>query len=294
MKMDTATDTVIIGNPNSGRAGDEDYLEHFAKILRSGGLTVEVLNTEHPNHATELASLAGDRLVVAAGGDGTVNEVLNGLSPEATLGVLPLGTANVLAREFGLPLDPAGACQRILQGERSMVDFGIATNDDGAERRFACMAGIGFDATVIGAVTPRLKRYLRRLAFQVTAFKVFFGNRFPPLEIIHGDEVHTARFAIVTNGQFYGGDYRVSGPGLLTSGEFETILVERVSDLLRPDIFAGIMVRRPLNRAMMSFTSTEVHARAPGAEVPVQLDGELWGGLPMSFRIEPGALNVIR
>ena len=294
IKMDTDTDTVIIGNPNSGRAGDEDYLERFAKILRSGDLTVEVLNTEHPNHATELASLAGDRLIVAAGGDGTVNEVLNGLSPEATLGVLPLGTANVLAREFGLPLDPAEACKRILQGERSSVDFGVATNEDGAERRFACMAGIGFDAKVIGAVTPRLKRYLRRLAFQVTAFKVLFGNRFPPLEIIHGDEVHTARFAIVANGQYYGGDYRVSGPGLLTSGEFETILVERVSDLLRPDVFAGIMARKPLNRAMMSFTSTEVHARAPGKEVPVQLDGELWGRLPMSFRIEPGALNVVR
>ena len=78
--MNTATDAVIIGNPNSGRAGDEDYLERLAEILRSGDLRVEVLNTEHPNHATELASLAGDRLVVAAGGDGTVNEALNGLS----------------------------------------------------------------------------------------------------------------------------------------------------------------------------------------------------------------------
>ena len=294
MVMDTATDAVIIGNPNSGRAGDEDYLERFANILRSGGLTVEVLNTEHPDHATELAALAGNRLVVAAGGDGTVNEVLNGLSGQATLGVLPLGTANVLAREFGLPLDPAEACQRILKGERSRVDFGVATNDEGTERRFACMAGIGFDAKVIGAVTPRLKRYLRRLAFQLTAFKVLFGSRFPTLEVSNGDEVHTARFAIVANGHYYGGDYKVSGPGLLTSGAFETILVERLSDLLRPDVIAGIMARRPLNRAMTSFTSTEVHARAPGADVPVQLDGELWGGLPMSFRIEPGALNVIR
>jgi len=294
MGMDTATDAVIIGNPNSGRAGHEGYLERFAKILRSGGLAVEVLNTEHPDHATELASLAGDRLVVAAGGDGTVNEVLNGLSLGATLGVLPLGTANVLAREFGLPLDPAEACRRILRGERSRVDFGVATNGEGAERRFACMAGIGFDAKVIGAVTPRLKRYLRRLAFQITAFKVLFGNRFPTLEISHAGEVHAARFAIVANGHYYGGDYRVSGPGLLTSGLLETILVERVSDLLRPDIFAGIMARRPLNRTMRSFTSTEVHARAPGAEVPVQLDGELWGGLPMSFRIEAGALNVVR
>ena len=294
MRMNAATDTVIIGNPHSGRAGDAGYLEHFAEILRSGGQTVEVLNTEHPNHATELAAHAGDRLVVAAGGDGTVNEVLNGLPPEATLGVLPLGTANVLAREFGLPLDPTEACRRILKGERSRVDYGVATNEEGVERRFACMAGIGFDAKVISEVTPLLKRYLRRLAFQVTAFKVLFGNSFPPLEIIHDDEVHTPRFAIVANGQFYGGDYRVSEPGLLTSGELETILVGRVSVLLRPDVFAGIMARRPLNRAMRSFTSQEVHARAPGAEVPVQLDGELWGGLPMSFRIEPGALRVVR
>jgi diacylglycerol kinase (ATP) len=294
MRMDTATDAVIIGNPNSGRAGDKGYLEHFAKILRSGGLTVEVLNTEYPDHATELASLAGDRLVVAAGGDGTVNEVINGLSLEATLGVLPLGTANVLARELGLPLDAEEACQRILNGEHSRVDFGVATNDEGAERRFACMAGIGFDAKVVDAVTPRQKRYLRGLAFQVTAFRVLFGNKFPPLEVIQGDKVHVARFAIVANGHYYGGDYKVSGPGLLTSGELETILVERVSALLRPDVFAGIMARRPLNRAMKSFTSTEVHARAPGARVPVQLDGELWGGLPMSFRIEPAALNVVR
>jgi YegS/Rv2252/BmrU family lipid kinase len=294
MVMDTATDAVIIGNPNSGRASDEEHPQRFAKILRSGGLTVDVINTEQPDHATELAALAGNRLVVAAGGDGTVNEVLNGLSGQATLGVLPLGTANVLAREFGLPLDPAEACQRILKGERSRVDFGVATNDEGTERRFACMAGIGFDAKVIGAVTPRLKRYLRRLAFQLTAFKVLFGNRFPTLEVSDGDQVHTARFAIVANGHYYGGDYRVSGPGLLTSGTFETILVERLSDLLRPDVIAGIVARRPLNRAMRSFTSTEVHARAPGADVPVQLDGELWGGLPMSFRIEPGALNVIR
>ena len=292
--MDAATNAVLIGNPNSGRAGDEGYLERFAKTLRSEGLSVEVLNTEHPNHATELATLAGDRLVVAAGGDGTVNEVLNGLTDGATLGILPLGTANVLARELGIPLDAESACRRILGGEISRVDYGVATDGSGVERRFACMAGIGFDAKVVGTVTPRLKRILRGLAFAVTAFRVLFGNRFPNVEIVSGEEVHVARFAIVANGHYYGGDYRVSGPGLLTSGELETVLVERVSVLLRPDVLAWIMARRPLNRTMESFTSTEVSARAPDAEVPVQLDGELWGELPMSFRIEPGALKVIR
>src|SRR5215213_8840126 len=130
--MDPTKRAVIIGNPNSGRAGSRGYLERCAKILRSGGLDVEVMNTEYPAHATELATLAGARLVVAAGGDGTVNEVINGLVENATLGILPLGTANVLARELGLPLDVEQACQRILEGERTRIDIGVATDREGA------------------------------------------------------------------------------------------------------------------------------------------------------------------
>jgi diacylglycerol kinase (ATP) len=105
-----AMEAVIIGNPNSGSAGDEGYLERFAETLRAGGLEVEVLNTERPDHATELAAKAGEQLIIAAGGDGTVIEVVNGLSKDVTLGILPLGTANVLAGELGLPLKPEGAC----------------------------------------------------------------------------------------------------------------------------------------------------------------------------------------
>ncbi|MDQ3361608.1 MAG: hypothetical protein M3534_08100 [Actinomycetota bacterium] len=291
--MRATSDAVIIGNPNSGRAGDRDFLEHHAEALRSGGLLVEVHNTEYPNHATELAAGAGERLVVAAGGDGTVNEIINGLSPEATLGILPLGTANVLARELGLPLDVEGACRRIMEGSETRVDLGVATDVSGNERRFACMAGVGFDAKVVGEVTPRQKRYLRGLAFQVTAFRVLFGNRFPPVRISAGDDVHVARFAIVANGHYYGGDYKVTGPGLLTSGELETVLVERVGSLLRPDVFWSIIFRRPLNRTMESFKATAVHADSEGDHVPIQIDGELWGELPMTFHVEPAALKVV-
>ena len=291
--MRATSEAVIIGNPNSGRAGDRDFLERHAEALRSGGLSVEVMNTERPDHATELAAGAGERLVVAAGGDGTGNEVINGLSPGATLGILPLGTANVLARELGLPLDPEGACRRITEGGETRIDLGVAIDQSGNERRFACMAGVGFDAQVVGEVTPRQKRYLRGLAFQVTAFRVLFANRFPPVRISAGDDVRVARFAIVANGHYYGGDYRVTGPGLLTSGKLETVLVERVGELLRPDVFWGIIFRRPLNRTMESFKATEVHADSAGDHVPIQIDGELWGELPMSFRVEPAALRVV-
>ncbi|QIN83949.1 hypothetical protein GBA63_15815 [Rubrobacter tropicus] len=302
---DTTTAAVIIGNPNSGSAGDEGYLEGFADTLRAGGLTVEVLNTERPDHATELAAAAGDRLVIAAaagdrlviaaGGDGTVNEVLNGLSAGATLGILPLGTANVLARELGLPLEPQGACERILTGSASRMDVGVATDDDGAERRFACMAGIGFDADVVREVGPRLKRYLRSLAFPLVALKVFFRGDRPQLHIKDGDTTHVVQYAVVANGQYYGGDFETAEDASLRSGELQVVLVEKVGHLMRPDVLAHVLAKKPLDRTMKSFASGRVVAESPsGGRVPVQIDGEVWGRLPMSFRIEPAAVAVIR
>src|SRR3712207_4061188 len=234
-------EAVIIGNPHSGSAGDEGYLERFAEILRAGGLEVEVLNTERPDHATELAAAAGDRLVIAAGGDGTVNEVVNGLDKGATLGILPLGTANVLARELGLPLKPQDACERILSGTGSLMDIGVATDGEGTERRFACMAGIGFDANVVREVTPRFKRYLRSLAFPLVALKVYFRGDLPKLHVIVEDTTHVAQLAIVANGHYYGGEFKVAEDASLTSGKLEVVLIEKVGRVLRADILARIL-----------------------------------------------------
>ena len=286
---------VIIGNPNSGSAGDEGYLEAFADTLRAGGLTVEVLNTERPDHATELAAATGDRLVIAAGGDGTVNEVLNGLSAGATLGILPLGTANVLARELGLPLEPEDACERILTGSTFRMDLGVATDEAGNERRFACMAGIGFDAEVVDEVGSRLKRYLRSLAFPLVALKVYFRGGRPELRIKDADTTHVVQYAVVANGQYYGGDFETAEDASLTSGELQVVLVEKVGRLMRPDVLAHVLAKKPLDRTMKSFASRAIRAESPaGGRVPVQIDGEVWGALPMSFRIEPAAVGVIR
>lgn len=288
-------DIVIIGNPSSGRGSYADRLKRCAETLGERGDEVEIWPTERPGHATELATLAGARLVVAAGGDGTVNEVVNGLRADATLGILPFGTANVLARELGLPRNPIHAARRILDGERGRIDLGVATDQRGEERRFACMAGVGFDANVVRTVTPRLKRYLRVLAFPVSALRVLLEEELPTVHVIADGEVHKAQLAIVANGQYYGGDFRIARRAdSLTSGELEAVLVERVSVLLRPDILARFLAREPLGRSMKPVPAHELYARAPGAEVPVQLDGEVWGRLPMSFRVEPDALGVIR
>ena len=287
-------DVVIIGNPNSGRAGSHERLKRYAEILGSRGADVEVWNTERPDHATELAALAGDRLVAAAGGDGTVNEVVNGLSREATLGIIPLGTANVMARELGLPLKPEAACKRILEGRVGRIDVGVATDHNGIERRFTCMAGLGFDAHVVNEVTPRLKRYLKVLAFPLAALKVYLEGVLPALHVVHEGKTYVTQFAIVANGQYYGGDFRVAEDAALATGKLEVVLVDRVGRLLRADVLTRILAKKPLNRSMRSFSAEELRATSPGTQIPVQLDGEIWGRLPMSFRIEPGVLKVVR
>jgi diacylglycerol kinase family enzyme len=159
------------------------------------------------------------------------------------------------------------------------------------------MAGIGFDAEVVGEVGSRLKRYLRSLAFPLVALKVYLRNDRPELRIKDGDTTHVVQYAVVANGQYYGGDFETAEEASLTSGELQVVLVEEVGRLMRPDVLAHILAKKPLDRTMKSFASSGVHAESPasrGAEVPVQIDGEVWGHLPMSFRIEPAALEVIR
>jgi YegS/Rv2252/BmrU family lipid kinase len=284
-------DAIIIANPASGR-GDMDNLKRCAESLRERCDEVEIWPTERPEHATELATLAGAYLVVAAGGDGTVNEVINGLHADATLGVLPLGTANVLARELGIPLDAGKACRRIVEGETIRMDLGVATDGDGVERKFSCMAGIGFDANVIQEVPARMKRDLGVMAFALTAFKVLAVRDLPWIRIQNGGE-HMSQFAIIANGHYYGGDYKASDSASLTNGELDVIMVEKVSKLLRPDIFGRILAKKPLSKDATRFAATELEATSD-ERVPVQLDGEIWSHLPMSFRVEPASLKVVK
>lgn len=287
-------DAVIIGNAIAGAGGGEEILHRCAEILREGGMGVEVWNTERPKHATELAAFTGERLIVVAGGDGTINEVINGMPTDATIAVIPLGTANVLARELELPLEPEAACRRILEGEVRRVDLGLATNERELERRFVCMAGIGFDARVVEAVTPPIKKRLKGSAFPLMGFIVYFLRRFPPVRLTVGDQEYTARFAIIANTHYYGGGYRVTGSSSLQGGMLHAALFGRVSMLLRPDVLVRVLLGRPLENYLPSFAAEEIHALQPEElPVPVQLDGELWGELPVSLRVRPEALKVL-
>ena len=161
----------LISNPKTGRyVSKRKTIQELAADLSALGVDVELKLTTGPGDAAELAARAannGSTDVIVAGGDGTINEAIQGIvGTNARLGILPRGTANVLARELGLPMDVDEALKIAAQGHSRRIHFGVAINETtNARRHFVLMAGIGLDASVVRRVHPGLKKRFGRGAF---------------------------------------------------------------------------------------------------------------------------------
>lgn len=201
----------IIFNPASGRPRErQTAVEVMVRRLEMGGLDAVAMPTALPNHATELARQAiadGCDLIVAHGGDGTMNEVLQSVvGTEATLAFWPGGTANVLATEIQFPITLEGVAQRILRGQVERVTVGKAN-----ERYFLLMAGIGLDAAVTIGVDPELKKKFGKAAFAISALKVAYEWNLAPFKVHlpSGEEI-IARYVVAGNAHSYGGGFQVT------------------------------------------------------------------------------------
>lgn len=291
---------VLISNPNAGRGGERRAREvvRFCRQLKSRNVEVEVVETAGPNDAARLAARAareGVLEVIVSGGDGTINEALQGLvGTEVRLGIWPRGTANVLARELKIPLDAAGAAEVIVRGRGSSVHVGCATVESTGERRyFFLMAGVGLDASVVRHVRPGLKRHIGEAAFwyaglghlahwQPVSFKVEInGESFP------------ATFAAIGNAAHYGGKLGITPRARLCQPEFEVCLVDSHSRLhylylLSHAMRGGGVATHTRGVRFIRTTRT----RASG-DALVQVDGELLGHLPMTFEIAPASIEII-
>jgi diacylglycerol kinase (ATP) len=291
---------VLISNPNAGRGRAQRAREvaRFCQHLKSRGVEVEVIKTAGPNDAARQAARvasAGAREVIVSGGDGTINEALQGLvGTGARLGVWPSGTANVLARELKLPFEAERAAEVIARGRVQQVHVGCATNERTDERRyFFLMAGIGLDASIVRGVRPRLKRRMGEAAFwysglghlaswQPEAFKVEVeGQTFP------------ATFAAVGKASHYGGNLAITPRAQMEAPEFEVCIVDSNSRLRYLYLLTHAMRRDGVAEEMrgVQFIRT-TKARVTGSAL-VQADGELIGQLPMTFQIAHAPIEII-
>lgn len=229
---------VLIANPNAGRGGARRAraIDSFCAHLNSLGVAVKVLPTAGPNDAARIAASAagnGTTDVIVSGGDGTLNEALQGLAgTDARLGIWASGTANVLARELHLPFGPREAAEKIARGQTKRIYVGCAIEEETNERRyFFLMAGIGLDASVVQGVRPRLKRRVGKGAFWFSGLSHLANWKPVSFEVEVGGQTFTATFAAIGKSSRYGGDLAITPRARLEQPEFEICLINSHSRL---------------------------------------------------------------
>ncbi|MDB5370657.1 MAG: Diacylglycerol kinase [Roseomonas sp.] len=286
---------LIVFNPTAGPQRRR-HLTRALSTLLERGVRAEVALASYRGHAEEIArdaARAGVRVVVAAGGDGTIAEVASGLAgSDTTLGVLPLGTANVLAREVGLPLSPEHAAMVLAEGRSAVLRPGLARFADGHTRLFLQMLGAGFDAAVVANLNLPLKRQIGRGAYVWQTARELSRYAFPEVTAWIDGEPAVATGVVVTKGRLYAGRYTLA-PDALPGEEGFHVVLFRWSGPLAAALYSAALPLNLLPRLSGVQIRRARTVRLEGASALVQTDGDPAGALPVEITDAPGPLRML-
>lgn len=286
---------VIIANPGSGgyflRA---HQLTEAMANLRRHDWQVELKLTGAAGDASRLAAeavAAKVQVVIAAGGDGTINAVIQELAGSDTaLGVLPIGTVNVWARETNIPLNCAGACEVLLHGRTRVIDLGCVN-----QRYFLLMAGIGLDAEVTHAVEKKPIKRLGVLGYLLVG--AWLGLGYASFRVhLHMNTRMLNKKAlqiVIGNTQLYGGAIKYTWRAKCDDGLLDVCVVRPRSMPGRILVGIDFLLHREQRRQWVSYTkctSVDIRTRKP---IAIQVDGDPIGFTPATFTVVPGVLKVI-
>ncbi len=286
---------IVIFNPVAGRRRAH-LLWRVLDVLSENGLRIELAETHCAGHALVLArdaARAGADTVVAAGGDGTVAEVANGLIGSPTrLGIIPLGTANVLAQELGLPFAPRSVAATLAFGRVRRIWPGYAKGPDG-DRLFVQMLGAGLDAQVVHRLPPPLKRALGRSAYVLQTLRELARYNFTPLDLIIDGVATRAASVIVTKGRLYAGHYTLAPDARPDEPDF-TVAIFPHGGIL-PALTYGAAL--PLNLLPKTPGIRLIRASqidiASSRHIPAQTDGDAAGTTPLAITNARTPINII-
>lgn len=284
---------VLIYNAAAGQSDLARRLESITRKLAGDGISLEPSPTMAPGHAAELAREArtgGADLVVVCGGDGTINEAALALAGSSVpLGILPGGTANVLARELGIPRSLPSAAKVLVSGVEIAISVGRAN-----ERRFLMMAGFGFDAMVLTGFNPFLKRHLGRLAYAARCAEEFVRLQPPDIDVITDEGVVRASMVIAANIRLYGGDFVLAPEADPTDGLLDLVIFRGKGRLDYTRYLAGALAQRLGSFTDVTMLRTpSVVIRSAGSPVPGHVDGDTVLETPVTLTVEPRALKVL-
>jgi len=279
MTADTLAKIYILANAGARTLDFKGLDAACEKLARH--TAVEIIRTTSQEQASSetarLSALPGN-VVAAAGGDGTINNLLNSLAPEGVLGIIPAGTANVIARELGIPLKTGEAVKILVTGAVQKVDTAVCNG-----RKYLFVAGFGFDAEVAASVGGWRKRLLGRAAYHLAGLLRFMTYRPPELKITCDGKVYHGKYALIANMRRYGGELFFAPQARFDDGILDLVLLRRfsVGSLLRLLNFARGNGRFPGDVAeSVQGKHFVVESDRP---TPYQLDGEVF---PAADRFE--------
>jgi len=293
-------DCALIFNP-AAKGGKARFLRRH---LDAFGSHCRLMPTQAAGDASRLAAQAlaeGCQTIIAAGGDGTINEVVNGIAEtpggleRALLGVLPMGTINVFARELGLPHRLRDAFDLICGGKETRIDLPVADltlNGQTRRRCFIQLSGAGLDARAVELVSWDLKKKAGPLAYVVAGFKALM-EKHPVITVEGGGQRVTGQLVFMGNGRFYGGSFRFFPKANLADGLIDACVFPQVQAGAILRVGMGMLCGRPLHFAQSAQLQARELVLTSSSRVPIELDGEAAGELPARISIIPKGLRVI-
>jgi diacylglycerol kinase (ATP) len=282
-------DTFVILNPAARSERARRWRAHVEQLARGAVLCATSCVGEAQSLARR-AALEGYGKIVAAGGDGTINEVVNGLAgTDAALGLLPMGTVNVFATELQLPAAKLKECWKIIcAGHTRSIDLPNANG-----KHFVQLAGIGLDAQAVKETSTKLKRSFGPLSYLISAAQI--ASRPPPHLLIQSENAGTREgsFVLIGNGRLYGGPFPFFKRAAIDDGLLDVLVFKRVSyfDIIR--YLQGVIFSSSINIAEVEYFQTARLRVSSPQEVPVEVDGELIGVCPVEFRMGERSLRVL-
>jgi diacylglycerol kinase (ATP) len=289
----------VIFNPAAGgdRAG------RFRRYVTQLG-NCKLKPTTGPGAARSLAAEAvreGIETIIAAGGDGTLNEVLNGIGDvpggfeKARLAVMPLGTVNVFALETRIPAAPEAAWKVIEQGKEIRIDLPeitLQTKGELKSRFFIQMAGAGLDARAVELVDSRLKRMIGPLAYVWAALKALTRAQ-GIIQVASPTKSISGELVIISNGRFYGGKFAFCPSAEYADGRLDVCVFPKMNWSRLPMYsFAALTDRLAKQNLTVNFQAETIRLRS-AARVPIQIDGEAVGELPATIQLHPRKLRIV-
>jgi diacylglycerol kinase (ATP) len=289
----------IIYNPVArGLARHQHQLQRTTGLLAHQGIEAILVATTAPGTAGLLARRqieAGCDLIVVAGGDGTINEVIDGMLHSAVpLAILPGGTANVLAREVYLPIHIARAASKITSLKPCRIAVGSMQIDGASPRSFVCMAGAGLDAEIVYRINLDLKAAAGKLAYYIGGFSQVF-RPIHEFDVIVDGRRFEASFALVSRVRNYGGDLEIARGASLLRDEFDIVLFRGKLSVRYLSYLFGVATRQVHRIKGCTILRGRSVACVPpkNEQIYAQVDGELAGKLPMTAEIVPDALTLL-